>query len=234
MTTRLLLASVLLALATVAAAQSPGSPADRRVVVVRGTGEVRAPADQAFVTVGAEQRARTPREAQGAAATTMAAVQQRLGGAGFGKDAIRTVDYSVQAEFDYANGKATIRGYVARNTIEIRVDDVARVSEVLDIAVNAGGTSVQGMRFDVKNRTALEREALTKATADARARADAAAAGAGGTIGAVVRIEEGGVEPERPVPMMAMRADAAAAPAPPVVAGETVIRVSVTLTAALK
>ncbi len=204
-------------------------------VVVRGEGEVRAVPDVAFVTIAVEFRAQTPKDAQAASAKAMTAVQERIVAAGVAKAAIRTRAYDLQPQFDYTNGKQVPRGYLARNVIEVRVDDFAKVGEVLETAVAAGGTSVQGIRFDFKERTALERDALTRAVADARARADAAAKGAGATVAAVLRIEESGVQAS-PVeaPMMRMAADTMAAPPPPIAAGETVIRASVTLTAQLK
>ena len=122
----------------------------------------------------------------------MTAVQQRLTAAGVPKDAIRTLSYDLQAQFDFTNGKQVPRGYQARNVIEVRLDDIQTVGEILELAVAAGGTSVQGVRFDLKQRAVLEREALTRAVADARARADAAAKGAGAAVVAVLRIEEGG------------------------------------------
>lgn len=231
--------SLLLALAvaapSVAAAQPPQpGPPPPPSVVVRGSGEVRAVPDMANIALGAEQLAKTPREAQAGVAKAMTAVQQRLTAAGVPKDAIRTTVYDVQAQFDYANGRQTLRGYIARHTIDVRVDDIDKVGELLDVAIAAGGTSVQGVRFDLKKREALEREALTRAVADARARADAPAAGAGSAVAAIVRVEETGLSvPE--VPMMRMAAQPMAADmAPPVAPGETVIRASVTLTARLK
>jgi len=219
--------------AAAAVAQVPGPPTP--TVVVRGEGEVRAAPDVAFVTIGAEFRAPTPKDAQTAAARAMTAVQQRLVASGVPKDAVRTLSYDVQAQFDFTNGKQVLRGYTARNVIEVRVDDVARVGEILDAAITAGGTSVQGVRFDLKQRASLEREALTRAVADARARADAAAKGAGASVVTVLRVEESGVD-VRPVeaPMMRMAADSAAAMPPPIAAGETVLRASVTLTASIK
>ena len=224
-----------LALAAVAAAQPTAVPPGPPVVVVRGDGEVRAVPDVAFVTIGAELRALNPKDAQASAAKAMTAVQQRLAGAGVPKDAIRTLSYDLQAQFDYTNGKQVPRGYQARNVIEVRLDDIAKVGEILELAVSAGGTSVHGVRFDLKDRAALEREALTRAVSDARARADAAAKGAGVAVGAVLRIEESGVE-VRPMeaPMMRMAADSVAAAPPPIAAGETVIRAVVTLTASVK
>ncbi len=212
----------------------PTAPAPA-MVVVHGEGEVRAVPDVVFVTIGAESRAPTPKDAQAASAKAMTAVQDRIVAAGVPKVAIRTLSYDLQPQFDYTNGKQVPRGYLARNVIEVRLDDLAKVGEVLELAVAAGGTSVQGVRFDVKARAALEREALTHAVADARARAEAAAKGAGATVEAVVRIEEAGLggRPE-PVMMRLAAAPMAGDAAPPVAPGETIIRASVTLTARLK
>jgi hypothetical protein len=159
----------------------------------------------------------------------------RLKGTGLPPDAIRTSGYDLQPEFDFANGKQTLRGYVARNSIDVRVDDITRVGEVLDLAVGSGATSVSGVRFDLKDRTAAEREALKRAVADARARADAAASGAGLTIERVVRIEEQRGIVQEPHPMMMMRRDVAAdAAQPPITPGELEIRAAVTMTTSIR
>ena len=227
-------AAVLLTGSAVLSAQTPALPVPEPPVVV-ATGEAivkRAP-DRAFVGIAAESRARTSREAQRVNAEAMTAVLARLKAAGLAGDAIQTTGYDIQPEFDYANGKQTLRGYVARNAIEVRVDDLPKLGEILDIAVGAGATSVAGVRFDLKDRSGAEREALQAAVEDARARADAAAAGAGMKVDRVVRIEEQRVNPVPPRPMMAMRAEAQASPTP-VVAGELEIRASVNLTAAIR
>lgn len=211
----------------------PGPPVP--TVVVRGEGEVRAAPDMATIGLGAEHTAPTPKDAQAVVAKAMTAVQQRLVAAGVAKEAIRTTAYDVQARIDWVNGKQVPRGYQARHAIDVRVDDVSKVGELLELAIGAGGTSVQGVRFDLKERATLERDALTRAVADARARADAAAAGAGSSVAAVLRIEEAGLG-GGPEPMMMRMAAAPMAgdSAPPVAPGETVIRATVTLTARLK
>ena len=77
---------------------------------------------------------------------------------------------------------------------------------MIDLAVSGGATAVHNVRFNLKQRDMLEREALKRATADARARAEAAASGAGRTINRVIRIEEPtGGRPMPPTPMMMMR-----------------------------
>jgi len=206
------------------------------VVVMQGTGVVRRAPDQALVRITAEQRAPAPRAAQEGTAAAMTAVMAQLTAAGIPRDAVRTVAVTVQQEFDYQNGRQVPRGFVSRNAIEVRVDDLARLPQVLDASVAAGATAVEGLEWTIRNRAAAEREAVTLAVADAVARADAAAAGARRSIDAVVRIEESGaVMAVRSEPMV-MRARSAqdAVMATPVSVGEIEVRASVTVTATLK
>jgi uncharacterized protein len=208
--------------------------AEPPVVVVQGEGVVRLAPDQAFVRIGAESRSRNPKDAQATNAEAMTAVQQRIAAAGVPRDAVRTVSISLQQEFDYTGGKQTPRGYVARNIVEVRVDDLTRLGDVMDASVGSGATSIHGLRFDLKERDVHEREALKLAVADALSRAEAAASGAKRTVDRVVRIAEG-------APVTVIRPEAAAfrvaadAPAStPVAEGEIEIRAQVTVTAVIK
>lgn len=218
-----------------ASAQQPAAPLEP-VVVTSGEGLVHAVPDRAWITISAESRASTAREAQRRNTEAMTPVLAKLKSAGVPADAIRTVAYDVQYEWDFVNNKRVGRGYVARNTIDVRVDSIDRVGEFLEIAVGAGATALGGIRFDLKDQAKLEREALRLAVLDARAKADAAAAGAGRNVDRILRIEEGGVEvPPMPVRMMRQAAQANAADlAPPISAGQMEIRARATVTAALK
>jgi uncharacterized protein len=202
------------------------------VVVTIGQATVIAQPDRAFVTIAAESRSRNSGEAQRQNAESMTAVLQTLQKAGVPKEAIRTIGYDLQPEFDYANGRQTFRTYVARNTVEVRLDSIDRVGAVIDAAGTGGATSIGGIRFDVRNREALERDALRQAVADARAKADAAASGAGRTIDRVIKIEEGGV-PDYPRPMMRM-APVEQAVSTPIAPSTLEIRARVILTATLR
>jgi hypothetical protein len=203
--------------------------------VTTGEAIVRAVPDRAWVTITAESRAGNPREAQRRNAEAMTPVQDKLRAAGIPADAIRTVAYDLQQEWDFVNNRRVSRGFVARNSIEVRIDEIERVGELLEIAVGSGATAVGGIRFDVKDRAKLEREALRLAVADARAKADAAANGAGRTIDRVLRIEEHGIpQPFRPVMAGAAREALQASDVPPIAAGEMELQSRVTITAILK
>jgi uncharacterized protein YggE len=209
---------------------------DFPVVVTSGEAEVKRAADRAWVTINAESRARDPKEAQRANVEAMNAVMQKLRGLSLGSDAVRTTSVELHPEFDYANGRQTLRGYVARNTIEVRVDEISRAGEVISATVGSGATSIGGLRFDIKDRAEAEREALRIAVQNARARAEAAASGAGMRIDRIVRIEDHRTSMPEPRPMMMERTMAAQAPVPdtPVTPGNLTIRAMVTVTAALK
>jgi uncharacterized protein YggE len=214
------------------AQQAPASQPTEPVIVVAGEGVVQAVPDRAWITVGAESRAASAREAQKRNTDLMTPVLDKLRAAGVPPDAIRTIAYDVQYEWDYSSGKRVGRGYLARNTVEVRVDAVERVGELLEIAGGSGATSLGGIRFDLKDRSKLERDALRQAVADARAKAEAA--GAGRVVDRILRIEERGVvPPPSPEPMFRQAAQAQAAQ-PPIAAGQIEIRADVVLTVTVK
>ena len=232
--TRLMLALLLLTPALATAQQA--AVREEPLVVTSGEGIVQAVPDRAWITITAESRGSNPREAQRRNAELMTPVQEKLRAAGVPADAIRTVGYDLQQEWDYVKDRRVSRGFVARNTIDVRVDAIDRVGELLEIAVGTGATSVGGIRFDLKDRAKLEREALRLAVSDARAKADAAAAGAGRSVDRILRIEEHGVQSPIPLPRLMMRevAQMAASDAPPISAGQMELRAQVTVTAVLK
>jgi uncharacterized protein YggE len=230
------LTSIVLALtAAVASAQPPDPATVTNVVVTSGEAVVRQAPDRAFVTITVEARAKSPRDAQRQNAEAMAAVQQRLSAARIAKDAIRTLGYDLQQEFDFIQGRRVPREFAARNSIEVRVDEIARVGELLDLAVQGGATSIGGVRFDIQEREKVEREALRLAVVDARGRAEAAVAGAGRTLDRIIKIEDsrdGSIGPP-PRPMMMMKS-ADAVEQTPVEPGLIEIHARVTLTASMR
>jgi uncharacterized protein YggE len=90
------------------------------------------------------------------------------------------------------------------------------------------------VRFELKERAAVEREALRLAVVDARGRADALAAGAGRTVDRVLRIDD-----TRPPPIVPVRQEMTAARASdvaptPIEPATIEIRAHVVLTVAIK
>lgn len=232
----ILVAATVISLSSSAAQAQAPPPPGPPVVVTMGRATIERAPDRAFVTLSTETRGPKPDEVQKQNAAAMTRVQDAVAKARVPGDAVRTLGFNLQEEFDWVNGKRVSRGYTASNSVEVRVDDLSTLGALMDAAVQAGATGVGAVRFELKDRAAAEREALRLAVADARARADAAAAGANTRVVGIVRLEESGA-PRPPAPMPVMRMAMAApaqAPETPVAPGQIEIEATVTLTAALE
>jgi len=232
-----LLVLVLLSSTSMAFAQAAPSPP---VIVTQGEAILKRAPDRAWLAVATEQRASQPAEARRKSAEAMTAVQSALKAAGVAAEAIRTTSYSLMPEMDWVAGRSTLRGYVVRNQIEVRVDDLDRLPAILDAAnvPKAAGLSIIGPRFDLKNQQAVENEARRLAVEIAMERAQALATGARRAVGSIVRIEDhdlGGMP--KPMPMARMTMTATAAPldtSTPISPGEIEVRATVTLTVEIR
>lgn len=230
------LAVLLLAIAAPALAQDSGDITKQPVIATHGQATLKRAPDQAFITIAAESRATAPGDAQRTNAEAMQAVASALSKAGLPAEAVRTTGFSLQPDIEYTNGRARVKGYIARNQIEARVDDLKKLGAVLDAAGTSGATSIAGLRFDIRDRQSVEREALKMATEEAMARAKAIASGAGANLGNVVRVDDQ-YQSTSPVMYTARAfggAGTAALPETPVSPGELEIRASVTLTVQIR
>lgn len=231
-----MLAVFLLVVGATAAHAQGTSPTEQPVIVTQGEAVVKRAPDRAWIRIASEARAPKPADAQRQAASAMSSTQQSIASrGGVAADAIKTVSYSLQPDMEYSGGTARVRGYIARNEIEVRVDAMDRLGEILDAAGSAGATSIAGMRFDIKDRETVERDALRQAVRNAMARAEAMAVGAGRSLGPIVRIEEAGAPIVTPMPYQTMmRAGGEAQMGTPITPGEIDVRAHVTLTVAIR
>ena len=199
-------------------------------IVVSGTGRVAVDPDVAELRLGVAIARPTVDAARAAAAEAMTAILAAVTAAGVAARDVRTTLLSVQPRYDYRDGKApTLTGYDLSNVVEVTVRDLAVLGGVVDGALTAGATSLDGLAFRVDDPREPERAARTAAVAEARARAEVLAAAAGVGVAGVADIVEGGPPPTWPQPKAA-RAMLAADAGTPVQAGTTEISVTVTVT----
>ena len=226
----------------------PGPP----VIVANGEAVLKRTADRALLTVATEVRDGKAANARKKSAEGMTEIRAAIVAAGVPESAIRTTGYSLQPEFEYnTGGRPSVRNYVVRNQIEIRLDEIDKLADVIDaanlpknIAVTIGSP-----RYELKDREGAELEATRLAVQNAMSRAKALAAGAGQALGPVQRIEQGSVHLVMPQPMYRTQMGIAAArgaggaggtmaePAPPetpITPGDLEIRANVTVTVAIK
>jgi uncharacterized protein YggE len=211
------------------------SPNDPPSIIAMGEAQVTVAPDRALIEISADGHAKKAADAQRMAAEAMTSVQNALKSAGVAADAIKTTGYSLTPEYDYVSGQQQFRDYVARNQIEVRVDDLSKLSAVIDASGAAGAATVSGLKFDLKARATVEQAALKDAVADAMARAGSIAAGANRTLGPIVRIVEQRISEPVAMRYLAVSGGRAGGGAPtPIEPGEINVRAQVTVTVAIK
>ena len=157
-------------------------------IVVSGTGRVAVEPDVAELRLGVAIARPTVEAARAAAAEAMAAILAAVTGAGVARRDVRTTLLSVQPRYDYRDGTApALTGYDLANVVEVTVRDLGALGAVVDGALTAGATSLDGLTFRVDDPGEAERAARTAAVGEARARAEVLAAAAGLSIAGVER-----------------------------------------------
>lgn len=173
-------------------AVDPTSSPIEHTVTVSGSGEVSVAPDVADVIVGVSITKPTVAEAQSAAATSMAAVVASLKKNGVVDKDITTVNLSLSPVYDYnTNGSAPrLVGQQYTNIVKVTVRDLKTVAAVVDDAVSAGATTIQGISFRLNDPKNAQVQARQLAMSDARAKADALTASAGVSVKGVASINE--------------------------------------------
>lgn len=204
-------------------------------ITVPGQGSVRVAPDVCDLRLGVVSIRPTASAARAAAAETMRSVLDALTAAGIERRDLRTTLVGLDAVRDYsAAGGAIVTGYQLTNTVEATVRAVDTVGGVIDAALAAGATSMDGLTFRLEDPTAALAEARRLAVADARARATTLAAEARVTLGRVVAIVEGGgFVGGPPRPIADFQAKAVAAAPTPVEMGANELSVGVTIVFAI-
>ena len=161
------------------------------IVSTSGTATVKVNPDKVSVTIGVETRSDTAEEAAAANAKLMEKVLAALKGLGIAEDQISTNWYSVNPVYEWKSPpcieiypqppecqpRSEITGYAASNSVTVTLDADENIGKVIDTAVSAGATNVNGAYFFVSNekQEQIRSSLIADAIDNARSRADKAA-----------------------------------------------------------
>jgi len=188
---------------------------------VTGHGSATAAPDLAQITLGVSTEAETAEEAMSQNSSRQKAVIDALTAEGVEARDIQTAGLNLSPKMVYENNQPPkLVGYVAQNTVNVRVRDIDGLGAVLDRLVSTGANEISGISFSREDMTEAEDEARADAVKDARRRAELMAEAAGMRLGPIRMLSDGVAPSGPPRPMMAMRAEAKADGAPPIAAGE--------------
>ncbi|WP_181350178.1 SIMPL domain-containing protein [Thalassobacillus sp. CUG 92003] len=144
-----------------------------RIMTVEGSDAVAVKPDRADVELGVITQAMSLTEAQETNAETMNQVIQSLQQLGIPPEMIQTIDYSIQPQYDYVDGKQEFRGYQVTHMLSVKIAEINQTGTVIDTAVQNGANRVLDINFTVNHPSLYYQQALTLALENAAGKARA-------------------------------------------------------------
>lgn len=212
-----------------------GVPIERNVISISGEGRVVGIPDVATVDLGTNVEKKTVAEAQKENSRVMDQLIADVKAMGVESKDIQTTSYNVFPNYDWNDGKQTLRSYSVTQNVHVKVRNLDKVGDILGKAGQLGANQIGGISFAVDEPEHLKAEARDEAIMNAKEKAEALARAAGVELVRVVSFNEsygGGV----PMPYYAKEAYgmggdvATQAAAPSVEAGSSEIIANVTMT----
>ncbi len=157
-----------------------------RTLSANGQGQVYLVPDVAYINVGVRVDADEVSTALSENNLQAAEISKALQALGVEAKDIQTSNFNVYPMSDYGpDGQISRRYYVVENTVYITVRNLSNLGKLLDSVVRSGANTINGICFDVVDKTAALAEARDMAIKKARAEAEGIAASAGVKLGAL-------------------------------------------------
>lgn len=203
-------------------------------ITAHGHGEVKVKPDIALITIAVNTQSRDQAQAGAQNAMQTTAVLKALREAGIAEKDIQTQSYTVQPQYDYDAKPPALTGYQVQNSIQATVRDLTKVGLVIDKTTAAGASQINGVSFDLSDRSKAESDALALAVAGARRKASVMADAAGVDLGRLLTLTEGSdAPPVRPIFMEARAMMAKSAPETPIADQQISVTADATLVYAM-
>lgn len=170
---------------------------------VTGEGKVSVVPDIATVTLGISGNGSTVKGVQDQINSVINKVSDDVKNLGVKSEDIQTGGYNINPNYDYTLGSQKINGFAGSTSLTIKVRDLDKVNNVIDTATQNGANQVNGLTFDVADRTKAENQAREKAIQDAKSRAQQAAKVAGFQLGRLINYQENSSQATPIVPLRA-------------------------------
>ncbi len=216
----------------------PTGSASSHNLSVTGTGTVSVAPDIAYINIGVHTEDPDLSTAVNQNNSQTQALIDALKKAGVADKDIQTSNFSVYTNsqgYDKMTGQPTAaKTFVVDNTVYVTVRDLSKMSALLAASITTGANNINGITFDVADKSKAMAEARQKALTDANTSATELAKSAGLALGSIESIS---YTQNAPIPYYGMGGGgAASAPASnvPIQPGMTQISVSVDVTYGLE
>ena len=181
-----LLMLIILLSACGSSAAAVGQQYPQRTMNVTGTGVVELIPDVAYIYIGVHTEDANIAEAVGTNNTKAQKVMSALQRFGVEAKDIQTSSFSIYPQQQYdKDGQLTGTIYAVDNTVYVTVRDLEKLGDLLEAGIDAGANSINGIQFDVADKSASITQAREAAVASARQQAEALSEATGVALGEI-------------------------------------------------
>ncbi len=161
-----------------------------RTLSVEAEGKVTVTPNIAITTMGMTAEGKTVAEAQQKNTAVMNTLIEKVKGLGVDKADVQTTNYNIYPNYDYTDGKQTIRNYQVNQSVTIKIRDLTKANQILALAGEVGANNVSGLQFTVDDRDSYKEKARQEALKKVAAKRDALAASLGVKLRSIVTYNE--------------------------------------------
>ncbi len=179
-----------------------GGIAPSNAITVSGEGEAFAVPDAAEFTFTILEEADTAGEVQASATTKANNAINALTDKGVVEDDIKTISYSLYPKYEWKADTQCLRypceknrvqiGFELNQSFRIKVRDLDRAGEMLELVTIKGVSSVSGLTFTIADENGVKAEARKQAIDEARSKAEKLASDLGVSLVRIVGFSENG------------------------------------------
>jgi len=209
----------------------------KETIVFSGQGKAIGIPDVASITLSVITEKMTAKEAMTENAKIANDVVKFVKEAGIDEKDVKTQSFLLSPRYDWVEGKRIFKGYQLTSSLEVKIRDLEKISDIIDGAVSRGANQVGDIQFVIDDPEKLKEEARNKAIDSAKERAESVAKATGLKLGKIVSFSEAVAPQEYPSPyyLEIGREEAAGGGiSPEIEKGSQEIEVTVSLTFELK
>ena len=179
--------TILMALLVMAFAANAQNPSN--TLKIQGIGRVAVEDIQGIISASIISNAQSPDEVINANSEKVRVIVSALNSVGINESDIQTSQFSFYPVYTRDQGQNVFDGYGVNNGLSITVKNSSEIGPILDLIIQAGVTRIDGVNFDSVDIDLLQRQALRKATQDAKSKALVLAKASSVTLGRVIQID---------------------------------------------
>ena len=201
---------------------------------VPGSATTKLKPDKVILALGVETTNQTADAALNTNSVIMHKVLNALLSLGLKQNETSTSAFSISPNYNYSQGRNTITGFTATNSLQIESSSINDTAKWIDTAIAAGANNVNNVVFTLSDKKLEETKNLLikEAISNARSKADIAASTLGLKVVGVKSASVNEFETSPPQPMLATQpyaTDGAAKTSTPIISGQEQVSTNVSI-----